>query len=92
LLSILTLADHGDEVLGMLFEETQIKPNDTPSHLLPPPDTEGAESSLTYTSAPKDDFGPEVKVELSGATGILPKQPTKVLEDAHVRVSSLGSE
>jgi hypothetical protein len=92
LLRVLSVGDYGDELLSFQFGEVEIIPSDSANPIAPPPDTEGAESSLSYASTPKDDFGPEVKVELVGSSGIVPKQPTRTIDDVSSKAAFLGSE
>jgi hypothetical protein len=92
LLRTLSMGDYGDDVMSNQFEEVEIFPHISATSIAPPPDTEGADSSLTYASAPKDDFGPEVKVELVGSAGVVPKQPTRTLDDVASKSALLGSE
>jgi hypothetical protein len=92
LLKVLTMADYGEECMSMTFGSILLTPKDSPHHLAPPPDTEGGDSSLSYVSGPRDDYGPEVKVELQNASGIVPKQPSKTLDDVASKAALLGSE
>jgi hypothetical protein len=92
LLKTLSMGDYGEDQMAYLFDEVTITPTISAAPIAPPPDTEGAESSLSYGSAPKDDYGPEVKVELAGSSGIVPKQPVKTLDDVSAKAALLGSE
>jgi hypothetical protein len=92
LLKTLSMGDYGDDQMSLSFDEITITPNISAVPITPPPDTEGVESSLSYGSAPIDDYGPEVKIELAGSSGIVPKQPIKTLDDVTAKAAHLGSE
>jgi hypothetical protein len=92
LLKVMSLSDYGEEVLSNTFDDIVIHPNISATPIAPPPDTEGAESSLSYASAPLDEYGPEVTVELVGAGGVIPRQQTRTLEDVAARAAFVGSE
>jgi hypothetical protein len=92
LLRVLSMGNYGEEDMSLQFDEVEIVPYDSPATFVSPPVTEGTASSLSYASAPRDDFGPEVKVDLLGASGIVPKQPTRTLDDVASKAAPLGSD